>query len=76
MGYDPTIGGPARVTARAGPFLAERSHNTDSRYYKDGLSAAKPIKDLATKKCRRWVSQELNLSYKNQQGTRLTRASA
>jgi hypothetical protein len=24
MGYDPTIGGPARAAARAGPFLAER----------------------------------------------------
>src|SRR5690349_7087219 len=25
MGCDPTIGGPARVAARAGPFLSERS---------------------------------------------------
>jgi hypothetical protein len=39
MGYDPTIGGPARVATRAGPFLAERVHNTDFRSYKDGLSA-------------------------------------
>jgi hypothetical protein len=23
MGYDPTIGGPAREASRAGPFLAE-----------------------------------------------------
>jgi hypothetical protein len=23
MGYDPTIGGPARAATRAGPFLAE-----------------------------------------------------
>jgi len=36
VGNDPTIGGPARVAARAGPFLTERSHNTDSRYYKGG----------------------------------------
>ena len=31
MGYDPTIGGPARVATRAGPFLTERSHCNDSR---------------------------------------------
>ena len=31
MGYDPTIGGPARVATQAGPFLAERTHNIDSR---------------------------------------------
>jgi len=31
VGNDPTIGGPARVAAWAGPFLAERAHHTDSR---------------------------------------------
>jgi len=40
VGNDPTIGGPARVAARAGPFLAEHRHNTDSRCYKGGQSAA------------------------------------
>jgi len=43
MGCDPTIGDPARVAAWAGSFLAERPHSNDSRLYKDGLSAVKPI---------------------------------
>jgi len=41
MGYDPTIGGPARAAAQAGPYLAERSHCSDSRSYKDGLSSSR-----------------------------------
>ena len=48
MGYDPTIGGPARVATRAGPFLAERVHNTDFRSYKDGLSARETHRDGGT----------------------------
>jgi hypothetical protein len=28
---DPTIGSPARVAARVGPFLTERTQNIDSR---------------------------------------------
>jgi len=36
VGNDPTIGGPTRVAARVGPFLAERCHHTDSRWYKGG----------------------------------------
>jgi hypothetical protein len=31
MGYDPTIGGPARAATRVGPFLTERSHRKDLR---------------------------------------------
>jgi hypothetical protein len=37
VGNDPTIGGPARVATRAGPFLSERWQDTDSRSYKGGL---------------------------------------
>lgn len=29
MGYDPTIGGPAWVATRAGPFLAEHPDYSD-----------------------------------------------
>ncbi|HWX85385.1 MAG TPA: hypothetical protein VNZ48_17460 [Xanthobacteraceae bacterium] len=46
MGHDPTIGSPAWVATQAGPFLTKHRQNTDSRSYKDGLSAAKPIGDL------------------------------
>jgi hypothetical protein len=31
VGNDPTIGSPARVAARAGPFLAERCQHNDAR---------------------------------------------
>jgi len=31
VGNDPPIGGPAWVASQAGPFLAERAHNTDLR---------------------------------------------
>ena len=31
VGYDPTIGGPARVATRAGLFLSERSQSNLSR---------------------------------------------
>src|SRR5882672_4486311 len=31
VGFDPTTGGPARVAARAGPFLMERTHSNRSR---------------------------------------------
>jgi len=31
VGYDPTIGDPARVATRAGSFLTERSQCNDSR---------------------------------------------
>ncbi len=31
MGCDPTIGDPARVATRAGSFLSERSHSSESR---------------------------------------------
>jgi hypothetical protein len=28
---DPTIGGPGRAAAQPGPFLSERTHDTESR---------------------------------------------
>jgi hypothetical protein len=31
LGYDPTIGGPARAAARAGPFLTEPGQANPAR---------------------------------------------
>ncbi|MGE0257413.1 MAG: hypothetical protein AB7T18_01550, partial [Alphaproteobacteria bacterium] len=42
-GRDPTPAASPRVATRGDAFLSEQGDNTNFRYYKDGLSNAKPM---------------------------------
>ena len=42
-GLDPIASGLPRIAIRGRPFLSEHPYDNRFRYYKDGLSEAKPI---------------------------------